>query len=139
MERKNTLAEPITPAARTAAGPRRWAARGRNCCASVAYWPSGWAGCWRCWSSPGPTPLWWPTTGLDFNATIYENYRIVNLPHTTELFRHEGNGRTSYGENGLVVDKAVNFDVPRLLFIGDSYVEAKQVSNPDKFTELLEK
>ena len=55
-----------------------------------------------------------------------------------DRFRHEGNGRTSYGENGLVVDKAVNFDVPRLLFIGDSYVEAKQVSNPDKFTELLE-
>ena len=37
-----------------------------------------------------------------------------------------------------MVDKVVNFDVPRLLFIGDSYVEAKQVSNPDKFTELLE-
>ncbi len=74
----------------------------------------------------------------DFNAAIYENYRIVNLPGTTELFRHEGNGRTSYGDNGLVVNKTVNFDVPRLLFVGDSYVEAKQVSDPDKFTELLE-
>lgn len=138
MERKNTLAEPITPPARTAARPRRRGARAQLLRVGrlLAIWLGG--GLLALLVVAGAYTVLVAHNRADFNATIYENYRIVNLPGTTELFRHEGNGRTSYGDNGLVVNKAVNFDVPRLLFIGDSYVEAKQVSDPDKFTELLE-
>lgn len=75
----------------------------------------------------------------EYNETIYENYRLVNVPHTTQLYTQEGYGLTSYGENGLVVDKEVNFNIPRLLFLGDSYMEAKQVSDAQKLTEIVER
>lgn len=73
-----------------------------------------------------------------YDEAVYEGYRLVGAPGTTQLYTWEGFGITSYGENGLVVDKELNFDVPRILFLGDSYVEAKQVSDAAKFTELVE-
>ena len=138
MERKNALAEPITPAARAAARPRPRSAQAQLLRVGrlLAIWLGG--GLLALLVVAGAYTALIAHNRADFNAAIYENYRIVNLPGTTELFRHEGNGRTSYGQNGLVVNKTVNFDVPRLLFVGDSYVEAKQVSDPDKFTELVE-
>ena len=138
MERKNALAEPITPAARAAARPRPRSAQAQLLRVGrlLAIWLGG--GLLALLVVAGAYTALIAHNRADFNAAIYENYRIVNLPGTTELFRHEGNGRTSYGQNGLVVNKTVNFDVPRLLFVGDSYVEAKQVSDPDKFTEQVE-
>jgi len=73
-----------------------------------------------------------------YDQNVYEGYRLVGAPGSTQLYAWEGYGVTSYGRNGLVVDKVVNFDVPRLLFLGDSYVEAKQVSDAAKFTELVQ-
>ncbi len=138
MERKNTLAEPIIPSARAATRPRPRGARAQLLRVGrlLAIWLGG--GLLALLVVAGAYTALIAHNRADFNAAIYENYRIVNLPGTTELFRHEGNGRTSYGDNGLVVNKTVNFDVPRLLFVGDSYVEAKQVSDSDKFTEQVE-
>lgn len=73
-----------------------------------------------------------------YDQSVYEGYRLVGAPGSTQLYAWEGYGVTSYGRGGLVVDKVVNFDVPRLLFLGDSYVEAKQVSDAAKFTELVQ-
>jgi hypothetical protein len=72
------------------------------------------------------------------NQDVYEGYRLVGAPGTTQLYTWEGYAVTSYGDNGLVVDKEVDFTVPRLLFVGDSYVEAKQVSDDKKFTEIIQ-
>lgn len=73
-----------------------------------------------------------------YNTEVYENARLVNAPHSEQLYIWEGYGLTTYGENGLVVDKAIDPDKTRLLFIGDSLVEAKQVSDAYKFSELVE-
>jgi hypothetical protein len=75
----------------------------------------------------------------EYNETIYENYRLVHVPHSSQLYTQEGYGVTTFGEDGLVVDKEVNFDATRLLFLGDSYMEAKQVSDPQKLTEIVER
>lgn len=72
------------------------------------------------------------------NKAIYENHYHVNQAGTVELFTWEGYGLTSYGENGLVVNKTLPPDVFRVLFIGDSYVKAKHVSDHEKFTEIVE-
>lgn len=75
----------------------------------------------------------------EYNETVYENYRLVHVPHSSQLYTQEGYGVTTFGEDGLVVDKEINFDVTRLLFLGDSYMEAKQVSDPQKLTEVVER
>lgn len=72
------------------------------------------------------------------NQTIYENYRYVSYPGTFQLYTAEGYGITSNGENGLVVNKTLDPDVFRILFIGDSYVDARHVSDHQKFTEVFE-
>ena len=73
-----------------------------------------------------------------FNETIYENHRLVGAPGAFQLASGEGYGVTSFGENGLVVDKVVRDDIYRVAFIGDSFVKAKQVSDSEKFTEIVE-
>ncbi|MCB0213359.1 MAG: hypothetical protein KDJ52_28710, partial [Anaerolineae bacterium] len=75
---------------------------------------------------------------VTLNETIYENYRYVGKPNTYQLSSSEGYGMTTYGENGLIVNKPLNPDAKRLLFIGDSFVKAVQVSDQNKFTELVE-
>jgi hypothetical protein len=70
--------------------------------------------------------------------TVYEGHRFVGYPGTSQLSTSEGYGLTTYGEHGLIVQKSPNPDVHRVLFIGDSFVKAKQVSDQHKFTELVE-
>lgn len=72
------------------------------------------------------------------NDTIYEGHYKIGQPGTTELYTREGYGRTSYGENGLVVDKPLDPQATRLLFLGDSFVQGRQVHDEEKFTELAE-
>lgn len=73
-----------------------------------------------------------------YDQDVYEGYRLVGAPGTTQVYTWEGHGVTSYGQHGLVVAKTLDPDVPRLLFLGDSYVEAKQVSDAGKFTEIIQ-
>jgi hypothetical protein len=73
------------------------------------------------------------------NEAIYENHRFVGLAGSVQLSTSEGHGRTSFGENGLIVDKKLNEDALRVLFVGDSFVKAKQVSDQEKFTEIVER
>lgn len=72
------------------------------------------------------------------NESIYENYRFTGQPGSTQLATSEGYGLTTYGADGLIVNKPLNPDSFRVLFIGDSFVKAKQVSDAEKFTELVE-
>jgi hypothetical protein len=73
------------------------------------------------------------------NDSIYEGHRFVGKPGTTRLSSLEGYGRTSFGKNGLVVDKALDSTSRRVLFVGDSLVSARQVSDSSKFTEIVER
>ncbi len=72
------------------------------------------------------------------DETIYENYRFVGQPGAFQLATGEGYGLTSYGQNCLIVNKTLDPTVFRVLFIGDSYVKAKHVSDDKKFTEIVE-
>ncbi len=72
------------------------------------------------------------------NEALYNNHHGVPEPDTVELFTREGYGLTSYGKNGLVVNKDLNPDIFKVLFIGDSLVHARHVSNHEKFTEIVE-
>ena len=72
------------------------------------------------------------------SETIYEGHRFVGQAGASQLSTQEGYGLTTFGENGLIVNKELNPDALRVLFVGDSYVKAKQVSDPLKFTELVE-
>lgn len=73
------------------------------------------------------------------NESIYRGYHFVGKPQTVHLFSNEGYGVTSFGNDGLVVNKVIHDDVPRVLFLGDSFVEANHVSDEYKFTEIIEK
>ncbi len=73
------------------------------------------------------------------NQTIYEGYRYVGYPGSYQLYTAEGYGITSNGENGLVVNKVLNPDAFRILFLGDSYVDARHVSDHEKFSEIVER
>jgi hypothetical protein len=73
------------------------------------------------------------------NEAIYEDHRFVGRAGTSQLATSEGYGLTSYGENGLIVNKAPAPGVFRVLFVGDSFVKAKQVSDQKKFTEVVER
>jgi len=75
---------------------------------------------------------------VTLNETIYEKHRFVGKPGQVQLATGEGYGLTTYGHNGLIVNKPLNPDIQRVLFIGDSFVKAKQVSDVQKFTELVE-
>jgi hypothetical protein len=75
---------------------------------------------------------------VTLNETIYENHRLVGQPGAAQLATGEGYGLTTFGENGLIVDKDLDPDAYRIVFIGDSFVKAKQVSDRYKFTELVE-
>lgn len=59
-------------------------------------------------------------------------------PHTVIQWGREGHGRTTIGEHGMIVDKAVPGGVPRVMFIGNSFTEALQVDDAAKYTELVE-
>ena len=73
------------------------------------------------------------------NETIYKGHRFVGQAGESQLSTQEGYGLTTFGENGLIVNKELDPDVFRVLFIGDSFVKARQVSDPFKFTELVER
>lgn len=72
------------------------------------------------------------------NETIYEGHRFVGQAGKSQLSTQEGYGLTTFGENGLIVNKTLDPKAFRVLFIGDSYVKAKQVSDKFKFTEIVE-
>jgi hypothetical protein len=72
------------------------------------------------------------------NQTIYENHRFVGQAGASQLNTSEGYALTTFGENGLIVSKQVDPSAFRVLFVGDSYVKAKQVPDRHKFTEVLE-
>lgn len=72
------------------------------------------------------------------NETLYENVLFVGEPGFHHFQTDEGHGLTTYGENGLIVDKVVRDDVYRILFEGDSYLKSVQVPDAEKFTELVE-
>jgi lysophospholipase L1-like esterase len=73
------------------------------------------------------------------NETIYENHRYVGQAGASQLNTLEGHALTTFGENGLIVDKELDPHAFRVLFVGDSYVKAKQVSDRYKFTEVIER
>ena len=73
------------------------------------------------------------------NETIYENHRFVGQPGTFQISTSEGYGITSYGEDGLIVNKTLDPTVFRVLFMGDSFVKAKHVPDHEKFTEIVER
>ena len=72
------------------------------------------------------------------NETIYEGHYKVGQPDTVEFYTLEGRGWTSYGEHGLVVNKTPNPIATRVLFLGDSFTQARHVSDSEKFTEIVE-
>lgn len=72
------------------------------------------------------------------NESIYRGHHFVGKPGTVHVFSKEGYGVTSYGEDGLIINKEIRHDLPRLLFLGDSFVEANHVSDEYKFTEIVE-
>ncbi|MEM7133562.1 MAG: hypothetical protein AAF702_45130 [Chloroflexota bacterium] len=72
------------------------------------------------------------------NQSIYEGLLYVNQPGTKSVAGMQGYGVTSYGEDGLVVNKILQDNVIRIVFWGDSFVEARQVSDQHKFTEIVE-
>lgn len=76
---------------------------------------------------------------VELNETIYEGHLFVGQSGAFQLNNGEGYGLTTYGENGMIVNKVLKPDVFRILFLGDSFVKARQVSDPEKFTELVEK
>jgi len=73
------------------------------------------------------------------NESIYGGHHFVGKPGTVHLFSNEGYGVTSFGQDGLIVNKKIDHDLPRLLFLGDSFVEANHVSDKYKFTEVIER
>jgi hypothetical protein len=73
------------------------------------------------------------------NEMIYQNHFYVGRAGTIELYRDEGYGLTSFAENGQVVNKQLDPKRLRIAFIGDSFVKAKQVSDAQKFTEIVER
>ncbi len=75
---------------------------------------------------------------VELNATIYENHRLVGQDGELGLASIEGRGYTSHGENALVVNKTLAPDSRKVVFLGDSFVYARQVSDEYKFTEVFE-
>lgn len=73
------------------------------------------------------------------NETIYEGHRFVGQAGQTQLSTREGHGLTTFGENGLIVNKELDPTAYGVLFVGDSFVRAKQVADKDKFTEIVER
>lgn len=75
---------------------------------------------------------------VELNETIYQGYYYTCKPGSFRIQSTEGYGITHCGQNGLVVDKELNPVALKILFLGDSYVEAQQISDAFKFTELVE-
>lgn len=73
------------------------------------------------------------------NRSLHGNHRFVGAPGSVEIHSTEGYGRTSFGADGQVVDKRLRADRPRIVFMGDSFLEARQVDDDDKFTQLVER
>jgi lysophospholipase L1-like esterase len=76
---------------------------------------------------------------VSLNETIYGNHRHVGQAGASQLNTSEGYALTTFGENGLIVDKKLDPTAFRVLFVGDSYVKAKQVSDRSKFSEVVER
>lgn len=72
------------------------------------------------------------------NKTLYDGFVFVGEPGYNHFYTREGVGLTSYGEDGLIVNKAIDPAAYQVLFLGDSYVKSAQVSDRFKFTELVE-
>lgn len=73
------------------------------------------------------------------NLSLHGNHRWVGAPGSVEIHSTEGYGRTSFGADGQVVDKPLRADRPRIVFMGDSFLEARQVDDDDKCTEVVER
>jgi lysophospholipase L1-like esterase len=58
-------------------------------------------------------------------------------PGSSIRWGREGYGVTSIGPHGMIVNKPLD-DKPRILFLGDSYTEALQVHDAEKFTEITQ-
>jgi lysophospholipase L1-like esterase len=66
-------------------------------------------------------------------ATGVVRYR----PGATIRWGREGYGATTIGPHGMIVNKPLG-DGPRVLFLGDSFTEALQVNDAEKFTEIAQ-
>jgi len=75
---------------------------------------------------------------ITFENRIYDGILSVNEQGTKQVAGMEGYGITTYGSEGLVVNKPIKDNVTRLVFWGDSFVEAIQVSDQKKFSEIVE-
>ena len=76
---------------------------------------------------------------VSLNEDIYQGFRYTNTAGSSDLETREGWGLTTYGENGMVVNKKLIASSEKILFLGDSFVQARQVSDDQKFTELIER
>ncbi len=72
-------------------------------------------------------------------VAVYGGQFYLCRDGTTRVFSGEGYGRTECGEKGLVVRKRLESPARRWLFVGDSFVAGTNVSDSDKFTEILER
>lgn len=75
---------------------------------------------------------------LTFKNAIYDGMLPVNEQGSKQVAGMEGYGITTYGPEGLVVNKPIKENVSRLVFWGDSFVEAIQVSDQKKFSEIVD-
>lgn len=75
---------------------------------------------------------------LTFENSIYDGILPVNEQGTKQVAGMEGYGITTHGSEGLVVNKPIKESVTRLVFWGDSFVEAIQVSDQKKFSEIVD-
>jgi len=75
---------------------------------------------------------------VTFENSIYDGILSVNEQGTRQIAGMEGYGITTYGPEGQVVSKPIKENVTRLVFWGDSFVKAIQVSNQKKFSELVD-
>ena len=75
---------------------------------------------------------------LAFENNIYDGILPVRKHGTSKVAGMEGYGITTYGAEGQVVNKPIKEDVIRIVFWGDSFVEAIQVSDQKKFSEIVD-
>jgi hypothetical protein len=72
------------------------------------------------------------------NESIYAGHYKVGQPGTVEWYTREGRGRTSFGEHGLVVNKELDPQRTRLLFVGDSFTMGRGVLDSKKYSQVIE-
>ena len=73
-----------------------------------------------------------------FDLATYAETGIVRYRAASTIYwGREGYGATTIGPGGIIVNKPTGAGA-RVLFLGDSYTEALQVSDAEKFTELVQ-